>query len=336
MKKHLALLFALLALFAAATASFAADYPTKQITMIVPYGAGGTTDIIGRQFAVALEKQIGQPIVVVNQPGASSSVGAQSCLDADPDGYTILLSAEAIGTMRVMGISTMSYDDFSPIASIASDPKVVVVAAGSKYKTMQDLLDDIKANPGKIQMSYTGPGGSGHIQALILNKFGYQPALTAYNSGAEGITAVLGDQVQFTNSNYSTVKNYLASGHLRLLCVCSTQPLAAHPDAVALSAVVPGSEALIDMPYSPLTLLVRKEVPADVQKTLRDATLKAVKDEDFNKFLDDNCVDKLFEKYPTLDDVNKFLRSWESNVSWMLYDAGAAVNSPEEYKIPRP
>lgn len=314
----------------------ATSYPTKAITMIVPYGAGGTTDLMGRQLAIALEKQLGQSIVVENMAGASGSVGAQAVLDADPDGYTIFFTAESLGTQRVMGISEMSYADFAPIAAVGSDPKVVVVAKDSPYATIQDLLDDIKANPGKIQMSYTGPGGSGHIQALIMNQFGYEPALTAYSSGSEGITAVLGSQVSFTNSNYSTVASYIQSGDLRLLAVCSTQPLSAYPDVPTLASVIPGSDALMDIPYSPTSLIVDKDVPADVQQVLIDATKAAVQDPGFDKFMTDNCIDKLYEKYPTTGDILAFYSEWESTVSWLLFDAGATVYSPEDFDIPRP
>ncbi len=319
-----------------APAAASTDYPKKAITMIIPYGAGGTTDLVGRQLAIALEKQLNQSIVVENMAGASGSVGAQAVLDADPDGYTVLLTAESLGTQRVMGISEMSYGDFAPISPIASDPKVVVVGKDSPYGTIQDLLDDIKKNPGKIQMSYTGPGGSGHIQALILNKFGYEPALTAYSSGSEGITAVLGNQVAFTNSNYATVASYIKSGDLKLLAVCSTEPLAAYPDVPTLASVMEGSDDLMSIPYSPLSLVVAKDVPAEVQEVLRNATMAAVKDADFDKFMTDNCIDKLYEKYPTVEDAQKFFAEWESIVSWMLYDAGATVNSPEDYSIPKP
>ena len=321
---------------AEAQAAPATDYPKEAITMIIPYGAGGTTDVVGRQLAIALEKQLGQSIVVENMAGASGSVGAQACLDADPDGYTILLTAESLGTQRVMGISEMSYADFAPISAIASDQKVVVVAKDSKYNTIEELLDDIKANPGKIQMSYTGPGGSGHIQALILNKFGYEPALTAYSSGSEGITAVLGKQVEFTNSNYATVASYIESGDLRLLAVCSDEPLGAHPEVPTLASVIEGSEELMKIPYSPLSLIVDKDVPAEVQAVLRDATMKAVEDPDFNAFMDKNSISKLYEKYPTIEDTKKFFDEWESTVSWMLYEAGATVNSPEDFNIPKP
>lgn len=312
------------------------DYPKKAITMIVPYGAGGTTDLVGRQLAIALEKQLGQSIVVENVKGASGSVGAQAVLDADPDGYTIFFTAESLGTQRVMGISEMSYADFAPIAAVANDPKVIVVAKDSPYNTIQELLDDIKANPGKIQMSYTGPGGSGHVQALIMNQFGYEPALTAYSSGSEGITAVLGKQVVFTNSNYSSVASYIASGDLKVLTVCSTQPLPALPDVPTLASVIPGSDTLMDIPYTPLSLLVDKDVPADVQEVLSAATKAAVQDPDFNKWMEDNCVDKLYEKYTTVEQMNEFYAQWESTVSWLLYDAGATVHSPEDFNIPKP
>ena len=312
------------------------DYPTRAITMIIPYGAGGTTDLAGRQLAIALEKQLGQSIIVKNMGGASGSVGAQAALDADADGYTVLMTAESLGTQRVMGISEMSYADFAPISPIANDPKVMVVAKDSKYNTIQELLDDIKANPGKIQMSYTGPGGSGHIQALILNKFGYEPALTAYSSGSEGITAVLGNQVEFTNSNYATVASYIESGDLKLLAVCSNEPLAAHPEVPTLASVIEGSEELMSIPYSPLSLIVDKDVPAEVQTVLRDATMKAVADPDFNAFMDKNSISKLYEKYPTIEDTRKFFDEWESTVSWMLFEAGATVNSPEDFNIPKP
>ncbi|MCR5825426.1 MAG: tripartite tricarboxylate transporter substrate binding protein [Oscillospiraceae bacterium] len=319
-----------------APAAQTSDYPKKAITMIVPYGAGGTTDLTGRQLAIALEKQLGQSVVVENMAGASGSVGAQAVLDSDPDGYTVFFTAESLGTQRVMGISEMSYADFSPISAIGSDPKVMVVGKNSQYADIQSLLDDIKANPGKIQMSYTGPGSSGHVQALILNRFGYEPALTAYTSGSESITAVLGNQVAFTNSNYSTVASYIQSGDLKVLAVCSTEPLAALPDVPALATVIPGSESLLSIPYSPTSLIVDKDVPAEAQEVLRKAVAEAVKDADFNKFMTDNCIEKLYEKYTTIEETLKFYANWESTVSWMLFDAGATVNSPEDFNIPKP
>lgn len=313
-----------------------AAYPQKAITMIIPYGAGGTTDIHGRQFAIQLQKQLGKPVTVVNQGGASGSKGCKSVLDAAPDGYTVLFTAESLGTQRVVGLSEMSYDDFAPIMAVTNDPKVIVVGKDSKYNKLQDLLDDMKANPGKIKMSYTGPGGSGHVQALIMEKLGYKAALTAYTGGADCLLAVMSKQVDFTNSNYSTIVGYLKSGDLKVLAVSGSTRLPANPDVPTFGEVDKNAIPYMKNAFTPLNFLVSKDVPADVQKILRDAALKAVKDPEWVKFVNDNCAEKLYEAYPKIEDIKKYYKDWESMVSWMLYDAGVAKYSPEKFGIAKP
>lgn len=312
------------------------DYPKKAITMIVPYSAGGTTDLTGRQLAIRMEKFLGQSITVVNQGGASGSIGAKTVLDADPDGYTILYTAESLGTQRVMGISEMSYDDFAPIMVTVNDPKVIVVNKTSKYETLQDLVDDMKARPGKVKMSYTGPGGSGHVQSLIYNKLGLDMALTAYPGGSDCIVAVLGDQVDFTNSNFSTVTGYLESGDLKLLGISATERLDKYPDVPTLAEVIPESIDYLKNPFTPLSLLVHKDVPEEYQAVLKEAAAKAVQEDDWKDYVSKNCLEKLYEKYPDEASTKKFYTEWESLVSWLLHDAGAAKFSPEKFNIPKP
>lgn len=314
----------------------ATDYPTKPITMIVPYSPGGTTDLTCRQLGIRMEKYLGQSIIVVNQAGASGAVGAKTVLDADPDGYTVLFTAESLGTQRVMGLSEMSYDDFSPIMVVVNDPKVIVVNKTSKYETIEDLIDDIKARPGKVKMSYTGPGGSGHVQSLIYNKFGLEMALTAYPGGSDCIVAVLGDQVDFTNSNFSTVTGYLESGDLKLLAVSGTERLASYPDVPTLAEVIPDSKEYLEIPFTPLSMLVDKDVPAEVQQVLRDAAQKAVQDKEWIDYVATNSLDKLYEKYPDEASMRRFFADWESTVSWLLYEAGVTKYSPEKFNIPKP
>ncbi|MDO5033502.1 MAG: tripartite tricarboxylate transporter substrate binding protein [Eubacteriales bacterium] len=312
------------------------DYPKKAITMIVPYGAGGTTDLAGRQLALRLEKHLGQSITVINQPGASGAVGCQTVLDAPSDGYTILFTAESLGTQRVMQLSKMSYDDFRPIMVTVNDPKVIVVNKNSKYQTLQELVDDIKANPGKVKMSYTGPGGSGHVQSLIYEAAGLESALTAYTSGSDCIVAVLGDQVDFTNSNFSSVASYIDGGELRLLAVSSTDPIAKYPDVPTFASVVPETADAFETPFTPLSLLVKKDVPEEVVKALREAANKSIQDEEWKKFVEENSLEELYLKYKTEEEMMSFYKDWESKVSWMLFDAGAAPESPEKFDIPKP
>lgn len=312
------------------------DYPKKSITMIVPYGAGGTTDLAGRQLAIQLEKELGQSITVVNQPGASGAVGCQTVLDAPSDGYTVLFTAESLGTQRVMELSNMSYNDFRPIMVTVNDPKVVVVNKDSKYQTLQELVDDIKARPGQVKMSYTGPGGSGHVQSLIYEAAGLKSALTAYTSGSDCIVAVLGNQVDFTNSNYSSVASYIDSGELRLLAVSSSAPIAKYPDVPTFAEIVPETADAFETPFTPLSLLVKKDVPQEIIDILRDAAQKAIQEDDWKKFVKDNSLEELYLKYQTEDEMMSFYKDWESKVSWMLFDAGATAQSPEKFEIPKP
>ncbi|MCR5288651.1 MAG: tripartite tricarboxylate transporter substrate binding protein [Treponema sp.] len=343
MKKSLCVTVSALLCAAAVFAGGAKDagvakpsYPTKPVTMIIPYGAGGTTDVNGRKFAVQLQKHLGQSITIVNQGGASGSKGCKSALDAAPDGYTILFTAESLGTQRVMGISEMSYADFAPIMAVTNDPKVIVVGKDSKYNSMKDLLDDMKANPGKVKMSYTGPGGSGHVQGLILKNLGYDMAMTAYAGGSDCILAVLSKQVDFTNSNYSTIVGYLKSGDLKLLGISAVDRLPGHPDVPTIAEVDPAAKPFLKNPFTPLNLLVSKDVPVEIQQVLREAALKAVEEPEWKQFIEENCGDKLYEMYPTIDSIKQFYNEWESLVSWMLYDAGATKYSPEQFNIPRP
>ena len=341
MKKLAALLLVfalLLALSACGTAGKTAEsgYPFQTVTMIVPYGAGGTTDLVGRQLAAALGKAMGVTFVVDNQPGASGSLGCRAALDAPKDGSVVLFCADSLGTQRVMGISDMSYGDFCPIAAVANDPKVVVVAKDSPYNSMEELLADIKANPNTIQMAYTGPGGSGHVQALIMNQFGYYPALTAYSSGSDGIVAVMGKQVVFTNANFSTVAGYIAAGELKLLTVCAAERMAQYPDVPALTEYMEGSEELLSIPYTPLSLVVAEGVPEDVQAMLRAGCEKAFQDPDFVSFMEGNSIDKLYEKYRSVEEIQAFYTEWESTVCWLMADAGATAYSPEVFGIARP
>lgn len=328
------MLFCTFGLFAAGVAEQTSPvYPQKPITMIVPYGAGGTTDISGRQLAIQLEKHLGKSITVINQGGASGSIGARTVLDAKSDGYTVLFTAESLGTQRVMGLSEMSYDDFTPIMVAVNDPKVIVVHKDSPYQTLQDLVNDIKSRPGKVKMSYTGPGGSGHVQALIYNKMGLDMALTAYPGGADCIVAVLGRQVEFTNSNYSTVTGYLESGDLKLLGISALQRLEAHPEVPTLDEILPGSQKYLGNPFTPLSLLVKADVPASVVQILREAASKAVQEQAWKDFVAKNSLDKLYEKYPDEASMRSFFIEWESLVSWLLYDNGAAKISPEKFGI---
>lgn len=311
------------------------NYPNKPINMIIPYGAGGTTDVYGRTLAALLEKQLGQPITVTNQGGASGSIGSQFVKDQASDGYTLLVASEAIGTYRVLGTSELGYDDFTVISPLVGDPKVVVVGKDSPYNTLQELLDAIKANPGKITMSHSGPGGSGHNQGLILGELGYDVAMTSFDSGNAALLGVIGGQVDFTNPNISTLQSYIESGEVKALAVFASERMEAYPDIPAFTETVPEAEKYLDIPYTALTFCVNNDTPDEVVAVLKNAAQKVFADPEWTEFVEKNAADKLYEKYTTPEEIKDFYDKCQSIVCWLQYDNGVAPNSPEDFGIAR-
>lgn len=311
----------------------AADYPTKPLTMIIPYGAGGTTDTWGRKLAVLLEKYLGQSITVTNQGGASGSIGSQFVKDQPSDGYTLLVCAETMGTYRTMNICDLGYDDFTVISPLVGDPKVLVVGKDSKYNTLEELLEDIKANPGKITMSHSGPGGSGHNQGLVLKELGYEVAMTSFDSGNDALLGVIGGQVDFTNPNISTLGGYIESGDVKALAVFSSERMEAYPDIPAFTETVPEAESYLNIPYTLLSFVVNKDTPQEVVDVLKAATEKVFADPEWTEFVKANAADPVFEKYTDDASIQEFYDNWKSIICWLQYENGVAEKSPEEFGI---
>lgn len=310
-----------------------ADYPTKPMTMIIPYGAGGTTDTWGRKLAVLLEKYLGQSITVTNQGGASGSIGSQFVKDQPSDGYTLLVCAETMGTYRTMNVCDLGYDDFTVIAPLVGDPKVLVVGKDSEYDTLEELLAAIEANPGKVTMSHSGPGGSGHNQGLVLKELGYDVAMTSFDSGNDALLGVIGGQVDFTNPNISTLGGYIESGDVKPLAVFASERMEAYPDIPAFTETIPEAEKYLDIPYTLLSFVVDNETPQEVVDVLKAATDKVFADPEWTQFVKDNAADPVFEKYTDEESIQAFYDNWKSVICWLQYENGVAEKSPEEFGI---
>jgi len=182
MKRH-RLLKAALALCVSAVASAAhAAWPERPITMLVAWGAGGGTDATARIVATLLEKELGQPVNVVNRTGGNGVVGHAAIASAKPDGYTLGMLTVEIAMMRHLGLTKLTPADYTPLALMNVDPAAVSVSAASPYKTMGELMDAIKANPGKLKASGTGRVASGISQSRLAQESGLAPCLpSAFN-----------------------------------------------------------------------------------------------------------------------------------------------------------
>jgi tripartite-type tricarboxylate transporter receptor subunit TctC len=212
------------------------SYPSKPITMVVPFPPGGVADIVGRPLASQMEKTLKQPVVVVNRTGAGGAVGMASVAKAAPDGYTILMGLSSISIFpvsdRVNG-KTPSYEmkDFAPIALITADPTVLVVSADSPWKSLKEFVDSAKAYPGKINYSSSGVYGTLHVaMEIFANSAGIKLFHVPYQGGGPALTALLGGQVHALASGPAPAVGQIKAGKMRALASWSTERLPLMPE----------------------------------------------------------------------------------------------------------
>jgi tripartite-type tricarboxylate transporter receptor subunit TctC len=262
--------------------ALAADYPAKPITLINPMPPGGSLDVQARAFASVADKVLGQPIVVVNKPGATGMVGGVSVAQAAPDGYTLLVGSVNIPNALEWEIANgrkppFSRQDFACIGTFTMSPTLLVVAADAPYKNLADFIADAKARPGQMAFSSGGLYGMSHLPAEIFAraaglKFRHVPS----GGGGPALTAVVGKHVDF-NVNYPPNTLPLVRGNkLKALVVIGAQRLKAAPN-------VPTTKELgIDAEYYGwVGLMAPVKTPKPVVEKLRDVLKKVAESKAF-------------------------------------------------------
>lgn len=249
-----------------------AAYPDRPIKMIVPWAAGGDTDAILRVWANALEKQVGQPVVVVNITGASGTVGAREAKNAPPDGYTIYSTHDYIHTTYYTGVSDVSYKDFEPVCLNTSTPSILAAHGKAKWSTMKDLLDDSKKRPGQITVGATLGSTSHFFPAMIEQAGGVKWKYVSYEGTAPRMTALLGGHVELGETNLTQLDKVKA-GQMKLLAIATPKR---HPEAPNVPTL---KELGLDIVYAVNRgILAPKGTPEPVLARLEDACGKAAKE----------------------------------------------------------
>jgi tripartite-type tricarboxylate transporter receptor subunit TctC len=280
--------FAFLALLACSALALAQDsYPSKSITMIVPFPPGGVADITGRPLAAMMEKSLKQPVVIVNRTGAGGALGMSQVAKSAPDGYTILMGLSSISIFpvsdRING-KQPAYEmkDFAPIALISSDPTVLVVRAESPYKTLKDFIDAAKANPGKINYSSSGVYGTLHVaMEIFANAAGIKLFHVPYGGGGPAVNALLGGQVEALASGPAAAIGQIKGGKMRALAAWSDKRLALMPDLPTFKEL--GYDAEF---YIWAGVFAPAATPQPILARLREAVRAAVNDPDFKAAMD--------------------------------------------------
>jgi tripartite-type tricarboxylate transporter receptor subunit TctC len=269
----------------------ALDYPTRPITLIDPYPAGGTLDLQARAFAIVAEKVLGQPFVTVNRAGATGLIGSQEGAKAAPDGYTLTVGATfstcTIAWELVNGRKpAVNKDDFVLIGSFTLSPTLVIVPYDSPWKTLADLVKDCKAKPNHYTFGSGGLYGMSHVPGEILGKAaGFTFRHVPYKGGGPVMSAVVGGHLDFA-TQYPPGSIPLHRGNkLRILAVQSNKRLKAIPEIPTVKEL--GIDAEF---YAWVGIMAPKGTPAPIVEKLRDAAAKAAKDESFAKALGDDEV----------------------------------------------
>ena len=301
----LLLVFALFSLAAGAQ-----DYPSKPITMIVPFPPGGVAEIVGRPLAGLMEKSLRQPIVLVNRPGAGGAVGMASVAKSAGDGYTLLMGLSSISIFpvsdRING-KEPAYElkDFAPIALITADPTVLVVRTDGPYKTLKDFVDAAKANPGKINYSSSGVYGTLHVSMEIFaNAAGIKLFHVPYQGGGPAVTALLGGQVEALASGPAAAIGQIRGGKMRALASWSTERLALLPEIPTFKELGYDAEFYIwTGVFAPAT------TPAPIVMKLREAVRAAATSAEFK-----SAMEKVSTPVSYLD-APEFQKYWERDAA---------------------
>lgn len=225
-----ALLCAMLLGLAASPAQ-AADFPAKDITLIVPWAAGGGTDLVARQIAALMEKELGCTVIVINKPGGGGLIGFQTLAAAKPNGYTLALTTNSMLLQKYTSVNFLDYLALNHFIMVNEDPAALTVASDSPWNSLADFIAAAKAKPGTLRVSNSGPGAIWHASALMFEKAaGIKLVHVPYDGANPAGVAAAGGHVEATFVSPGEVSSLVAAGKLKTLAVTAEKRLANFPN----------------------------------------------------------------------------------------------------------
>lgn len=333
MKRFMTLVAA--ATLAVATGAQAADFPTRDITNVVVWSAGGGTDVSNRIVSAEMQKFLPVGINVINKPGGvAGSIGMSYVYGQPADGYTIVGLSESCVTAAVQGGWNERMDVWYPFI-IGGSPDVISVTASAPYKSLQDLVEGAKANPGSIKASASGAGSIHHLNLLAFNKgTGADLAFIPYPGSAPAQTAAMTGEVTVVVTSLAEQQQLIKGGKLRALGMLVKEPFTLDGVGEIPSAFTAYPSLSEHLPISQaIGMAVRNEVPAEHRAVLEDAFKKAIASDAVKKWAADNYY--VLSGNTGADAMNEFARL-ESLFGWTLWELGAAKVDPATLGIPKP
>jgi tripartite-type tricarboxylate transporter receptor subunit TctC len=309
---------ALLALVAGA--AFAA-YPERPITLIVPWGAGGGTDAVARFFGAYLEKDLGQPINVVNRTGGNGVVGHSAIAQAAPDGYTFGLITVEITMMHWQGLTDLGPGSYQPLALVNADPAGFQVRADSPYKTVKDVIDAIKANPGKLKASGTGQGGIWQLAiAGLLSDLKIDPAAVPWvpsNGAAPGLQDLVAGGVDIVPCSIPEARALIDAGKVKSLAIFADKAPALYPNLPTIKEATGSNWQTAAW----RGFAMPKGTPKDVVDKLTAAIQKAYESKEYKDFLAQRGFGG---EWARQDDFAKYMAKGDADMGKVMKAVGIA------------
>jgi tripartite-type tricarboxylate transporter receptor subunit TctC len=253
-------------------AAHAQAWPTRPVTMVVPFTAGTTSDVLGRALAEHLGRKLGQSVVIENRGGAGGNIAATAVAKAQPDGYTILMATTGQAATNKLMYREISFDpqrDFAPVALVGKSPVIVVTGAQSSAKSLKETLDYAKANPEKLTVGYPGNGTLGHITGVLLQqRADVKMNQVQYRGTTQIITDLLGGHIDLAMDSMGGYVPNVLEGKLKALAVAGAKRWPSLPDVPTVAEVgLPGFEASVWY-----ALLAPAGTPSDIVSKLNAAT----------------------------------------------------------------
>ncbi|MBP1875107.1 tripartite-type tricarboxylate transporter receptor subunit TctC [Ensifer adhaerens] len=274
----LALGFTALTVFGTGTQASAQGFPDRAVTLVVPFAAGGSTDVVARIVAQKMSEDLGQQVIVQNVAGAGGNLGADNVARADPDGYTILMGTVATHALNPLILKTKPYDpekDFAPISLLVIVPNVLVVNPELPAKTVAELLALLKAKPDEFAYASSGNGTPLHLSGELFKKMaGVSMQHIPYKGAGPALNDVIGNQVPIMFDNLPSSSGHIKAGTLRALAVTTAERAPSFPDVPTVAeAGIPGYET-----YTWNALFAPANTPEPVVARLNEAANKALAD----------------------------------------------------------
>jgi tripartite-type tricarboxylate transporter receptor subunit TctC len=281
---------------AVATPAAAQNYPTKPITIIVPFPAGGTTDILARIVGQGLSKELGQPVVIDNRGGAGGNIGGALAAKAPADGYTLFMGTVGTHAINASLYKKMPFDhvkDFQPLSRVAMVPNLLVAHPSQPFKTVKELIAYAKANPGKLNFASSGNGTSIHLSGeLFKTMAGVDMVHVPYKGSAPAMTDLIGGQVGIMFDNMPSAIQHVRTGKLKPIAVTTAKRSPELPDVPTIAeAGVPGYEAT-----SWFGLFTTAGTPAPVVGKIHGALMKVLADPEVKKQIAGQGAEPVAEK----------------------------------------